>query len=634
MPLGVTLRLHDSSGSLLSNQSGITALWWDQEEVFDLVSPIGKTQAATTDSSGDLILDLSDVSGLASGGYGFLALYKPDGSDHKDSPVFLGKVQTSSVSGGVKLSSNPEWVRNTLWAALSSTAADNTFSGLHAVYPNGPNWCAFKFSVSSSGQYTVDWGDSTSNEDINSNTTAQHSYAYANCPDNDVGKANEVSCDFTDSGDTVDIPGHDFVNGTLVSFSEINSTTGISVGSLYYVVNATTNDFQVADTIGGAAKTLTTDGTGKVYRPIYRTVVVDVVPKTGGSNLTEINLDVRHSSASAVIMNTGWLDLALHAESLTTISRNLSAVRCHSVERVNFNLPALTSVSNLFNNWYSLAYVEKLVLGAITSAAYLFNYCASLRSVPVLNTASATTFAYMFDSCYALRSIPLLDTSSGTAFNHMFYYCGSLKTIPLLDTADGTTFNSMFAYCGSLEEVPQLDTGVGQNFSNMFLNCTSMKRAPELNVGAGTNFSGMFELCVSLDFVPKLDTHSGVNFSGMFGNCSSLSRVPLLDTSSGTDFSKMFYYCMSLKEVPLLDVGAGTTFSAMFTYCYSLQVGALKGTAQNITYPAGQLSGSELDRIYGQLAAVSSKTITVTGNYGAAADDPSIATAKGWTVTS
>jgi hypothetical protein len=46
------------------------------------------------------------------------------------------------------------------------------------------------------------------------------------------------------------------------------------------------------------------------------------------------------------------------------------------------------------------------------------------------------------------------------------------------------------------------------------------------------------------------------------------------------------------------------------------------------------LSATQLNAIYTNLASgVVSQTITVTGNWGAATDTPSIATAKGWTVT-
>jgi hypothetical protein len=72
----------------------------------------------------------------------------------------------------------------------------------------------------------------------------------------------------------------------------------------------------------------------------------------------------------------------------------------------------------------------------------------------------------------------------------------------------------------------------------------------------------------------------------------------------------------------------------MFINCRSLSKGAMSGTKETISYSACKLSGTELDAIYTNLATVTSKTITVSNNWGTATDTPSIATAKGWTVTS
>jgi hypothetical protein len=57
------------------------------------------------------------------------------------------------------------------------------------------------------------------------------------------------------------------------------------------------------------------------------------------------------------------------------------------------------------------------------------------------------------------------------------------------------------------------------------------------------------------------------------------------------------------------------------------------GIAQNISVANCKLSATKLNEIYSNLKTVTGKTITVTGNYGTASDDPSIAIAKGWTVT-
>lgn len=67
---------------------------------------------------------------------------------------------------------------------------------------------------------------------------------------------------FTDAGDLVTRTAHALWNGAAVSFSNITSTTGISISTTYYVISATANTFQLALTPGGAAIALTTNGSG------------------------------------------------------------------------------------------------------------------------------------------------------------------------------------------------------------------------------------------------------------------------------------------------------------------------------------------------------------------------------------
>lgn len=74
--------------------------------------------------------------------------------------------------------------------------------------------------------------------------------------------AGSVPVTFQDTGDTVTLNNHRLTNGTLVAFSSIVATTGISINTSYYVVNATANTFQLSLTSGGAALPLTTNGTG------------------------------------------------------------------------------------------------------------------------------------------------------------------------------------------------------------------------------------------------------------------------------------------------------------------------------------------------------------------------------------
>lgn len=85
------------------------------------------------------------------------------------------------------------------------------------------------------------------------------------------------SVTFTDVGDLVNLTAHGLGDGDEVSFSSITSTTGIVINTIYFVVNSTADNFQVASTAGGAALPLTTNGSGTVK---YNSTIVSIVPNT------------------------------------------------------------------------------------------------------------------------------------------------------------------------------------------------------------------------------------------------------------------------------------------------------------------------------------------------------------------
>lgn len=85
------------------------------------------------------------------------------------------------------------------------------------------------------------------------------------------------SVTFTDAGDLVNLTAHGLSDGDEVSFSVITSTTGIVINTIYYVVNQTTDNFQLAATVGGVALPLTTNGSGTIK---YNSTIVSIVPNT------------------------------------------------------------------------------------------------------------------------------------------------------------------------------------------------------------------------------------------------------------------------------------------------------------------------------------------------------------------
>lgn len=344
----------------------------------------------------------------------------------------------------------------------------------------------------------------------------------------------------------------------------------------------------------------------------YRQVIVTVTMQAG-QTMTSFSLQRKHTQAGLIANpTTNWLDISVNAPSMTTLEiRNGTTV---------------TGLRNL-----AVARVQE---NAVTNFSNLFNSCTGLRSLPILTTGSGTNFSGMFSLCTGLQAVPLFDTAAGTNFGSMFNSCGNLRAIPLINTAAGTNFSIMFGSCARLLTVPLLATGAGTNFSNMFTGCANLRAVPLINTAAGTDFNNMFNNCAALRTIPLLNTAAGTDFSNMFGSCFSLQEIPLLNTGAGLNFNNIFSGCQSLQAVPQLNTASGTSFSGPFAGSVSIAKARFNGTTRSIFYPNLALSAEALNDIYTGLGtAAGAQTINVSNNWGVAADDPTIATAKGWTVT-
>jgi hypothetical protein len=273
--------------------------------------------------------------------------------------------------------------------------------------------------------------------------------------------------------------------------------------------------------------------------------------------------------------------------------------RFNYLERVRVLSQNLDNANFLFSSVFPAIRRVEFNCDGITDLSRMFQYSQATQplTVELTNTSSATDFNRMFDDCPPLQSV-LVDTSNGTDFEYMFYNCRSLKSITL-------------------------DCSSGTNFGHMFLDCRSLKSVT-LDTSNGTDFGSMFDGCQALQSV-TLDTSSGTNFTYMFYNCRALQFAPNINFSSITSAFQMFRGSISLAAVDLdwvLVIGVNDTF----TY-----EGAL-----NDCY----LSASALNKVYTDLPDVTGEEVAspefgVSGNYGVDDEghDPTIATAKGWTIT-
>jgi hypothetical protein len=73
--------------------------------------------------------------------------------------------------------------------------------------------------------------------------------------------------------DKVTCAAHGYVNGNKVIFMNPSAPgTGITEDAIYYVINKTTNDFEISTTLGGAKLDITADANVDMYSPTRNVV--------------------------------------------------------------------------------------------------------------------------------------------------------------------------------------------------------------------------------------------------------------------------------------------------------------------------------------------------------------------------
>jgi hypothetical protein len=355
-------------------------------------------------------------------------------------------------------------------------------------------------------------------------------------------------------------------------------------------------------------------GLGAVTSRGYKTAIVTVTPQAG-QTLSAIDLSLKHTQSGLVNGHSSqWLDMRLAMNNVGTVTTFVNANWLHRLlER--FEWVGGSSVQTSFQNF--------------------LNGCTSLQSVPLFNTAAVTAFNGFLANCSSLQSVPLFDTAAVTTFSTFLQGCTSLQSVPLFNTAAVTVFNSFLSGCVSLQSVPLFNTAAVTVFNSFLSGCVSLQSVPLFNTAAGTSFQNFLQGCTSLQSVPLFNTAAGTAFNSFLQGCTSLQSVPLFNTAAGTNFNGFLQGCTSLQSVPLFNTAAGTSFANFLNGSTSLsRIQATFPANQNISLANLSLGPDALNEIYTNLPTASgTPTITVTGNWGTAAHDPTIATNKGWTVT-
>jgi surface protein len=543
------------------------------------------------------------------------------------------------------------WTRDPSWLPLPSLSnTDQQFVGLIAVWPER-NFTAF----TAAGNYAVDWGDGTSNT-YSSGATALKELSYTT----PALAGTDAPVTLVSATNRVQRTAHGYASGDTITLWNVTGSTGVVSGQQYYVINATPDDFQVSETLYGSPVVLGADGAATLLP--YKQAIVSVTPQTG-QDLTALNLNVRHTTASQAY-ETGWLDIEVGSPSFSAsglvIRTTVETVRMRMVERIRIAaLGGQTTMANMFRDCVALQSVPLFSTTNVTTMVSMFQNCSALQSVPLFDTANVTTMVNMLQDCRALQSVPLFNTTNVTTMANTFFNCADLKSVPLFDTTNVTTMASMFFGCSDLQSVPLFNTANVTTMASMFRNASALQSVPLFNTTNVTTMANMFSGCRSLQSVPLFSTNNVTTMANMFQDCSALQSVPLFNTTNVTTMANMFLGCLSLQSVPLFSTNNVTTMASMFSgcnvlrsvpamsaaavtsaanlatlflNCNNLSRMAMTGLNYSFSLAACNLDGPELDAIYTALPVTVGQTITVTGNYGIATHNPTIATAKGWAV--
>lgn len=274
--------------------------------------------------------------------------------------IYLGNTLVSSGQSATA----SIWVRPAAWPAIPTVlASEQKIVGLHAVWPgdgigNGGNFFAF----TATGAYTIDFGDGTVTN-FASNTQANYEFNFNNATLADTNRP----VTFTASTNRVNRTAHGLTTATEIQFYNIATTTGISEGQSYYVINPTADSFQIASTPGGSAVTLTNNGSATLLP--YRVAIITITPQTG-QNLTVVNFQAKNTQTGLQAYSTGWLDLSISVPNVTGS---------------NFTFGGTSVVHRLVERVTLVAY------GALTNMSSMFYGCTSLQSIPALNMSGISS---------------------------------------------------------------------------------------------------------------------------------------------------------------------------------------------------------------------------------------------------
>jgi hypothetical protein len=320
-----------------------------------------------------------------------------------------------------------KWVRPAGWLTMPTiTAAENKLAFLFAVYENEENCFSLNYN-STTCNYTVDWGDGTSLNVINSNTIREKRYNYSAITS--IVLQDELGIDYKQVIVTVTLnsgtitgwligsisgtigaagnrPGKPQVLESIIShdhsvifstrtawplmqnliIKKLKPTGTVSSHFNYFVNLRNLEGFDLIDTTATTVSSSVFIGIGPINK-------IDIVWSSGAQAITSIFSTAAFKRLGNVTFNT-------------TNSVNTAFSGCRNlIEIGDIDLTGAIQAQSTFLNCFSLVKVGTITMNSMTLPNSMFSGCYSLQELEFTNCATLTNTTSMFATCLSLRKL-------------------------------------------------------------------------------------------------------------------------------------------------------------------------------------------------------------------------------------
>lgn len=467
----------------------------------------------------------------------------------------------------------------------------------------------YTFKVTVTGGYTVDWGDSTSNN-YASAALASHTYT--------IGGGQSCSRGYTTFKIRI------YAQTPANSITRFQIDTSESIKAIFNAILW--------------ARFGTTGLTSMANAFYYSTA-----PRINYSRLLE-RVDLPQILSSCTSYNNAFRNCTSLKEiqmpfsySTANIDFGTAFSACYNLLRINYNVSSINVSTFLGAHQQNYNLIEAYLPSVI-------NNCSSFQST--------------FESCYNLRPIELPIINTNCDCSSMFTLNYKLRIFTFNSSWDGkiTTLYNMFYNCNNLQGVifPSLSSLASNGLRLTFSGCADLQFVifPTDLPNNLTDITSLFYGCEKLKSVSNFPALNSVTvYTNAFYNNNSLVDISNLnqlgDLTSGMDLINAFVRCYSFQSLSIRNKITGkfvlTGYAAgnlaalsSLLFINTGNVSTWAGSSPQVDVAYCSMDATALNALFTSIIATSSsfsgKTVRVTGNPGAATCNTSIITAAGGTV--